>query len=126
FDTGETVSDAVAAILTREPDWNALPAGLPEPIRRLLRRCLEKNPDQRLHHIADARLEIAEAIADPSSGKRLATIPVQRAWMRVLPWAVAAAALGVAGFVVWASSGSRSSDGAPVRRVEVTLPISRQ
>jgi len=123
FDTGETVSDAVAAILTREPDWSALPAQLPEAIHRLLRRCLEKEPDRRLHHIADARLEIAEAIADPSSGKRLATIPVRRAWMRVLPWAVAAAALGVAGFVVWASSGSHSSAAAPVRRLELTLPI---
>src|SRR5688572_13802822 len=38
FETGETVSDAVAAILTREPDWNALPASLPAPMRRLLRR----------------------------------------------------------------------------------------
>jgi hypothetical protein len=38
FETGETVSDAVAAILTREPDWNALPANLPAPMRRLLRR----------------------------------------------------------------------------------------
>ena len=59
FETGETVSDAVAAILTRDPDWTALPPQTPGPIRRLLRRCLEKDPDRRLHHIADARIEIS-------------------------------------------------------------------
>ena len=65
FETGETVSDAVAAILTREPDWRALPPQVPESIRRLLRRCLEKEPDRRLHHIADARMEINDAISAP-------------------------------------------------------------
>ena len=41
---GETVSDAVAAILSREPDWLALPVETPESVRRLLRRSLEKDP----------------------------------------------------------------------------------
>src|SRR5882672_4744791 len=60
FDAGETVSDAVAAILTRDPDWTALPAGLPSGVRSVLRRCLKKDPERRLHHIADARLELEE------------------------------------------------------------------
>jgi serine/threonine protein kinase/Tol biopolymer transport system component len=125
FDTGETVSDAVAAILTRDPDWKRLPAHVPDSIRRLLRRCLEKDPDRRLHHIADARLEIADAINAPAvaSEQTVPQVPRSPIGMRLLPWAVAAAALGVAGFVVWASSGSRSSDAAPVRRLELTLPI---
>ena len=67
FETGETVSDAVAAILTREPEWSGLPPNLPSPMRRLLRRCLEKDPDRRLHHAADARLEIADAMSAPAS-----------------------------------------------------------
>ena len=39
---GETVSDTIAAVLEREPDWQALPAGTPAKIRDLLRRCLQK------------------------------------------------------------------------------------
>ena len=61
--SGETASDAVAAILGREPDWLALPAATPENVRRLLRRCLEKDPKRRVHDIADARIELDEALA---------------------------------------------------------------
>ena len=122
FETGETVSDAVAAILTKEPDWTALPTQTAEPIRRLLRRCLEKDPDRRLHHIADARLEISDAMSAPPADETPARASLQPAWTRVLPWAIAAVAIGVAAFAVWATSGSRSSDPAPVRRLELTLP----
>ena len=59
---GETVSDTIAAILEREPDWSALPAQTPASIRRLLQRCLEKDPKRRLRDIGDARLEIEEAL----------------------------------------------------------------
>jgi serine/threonine-protein kinase len=124
FETGETVSDAVAAILTKEPDWKALPTQVPEPIRRLLRRCLEKDPDRRLHHIADARLEIADAMSASSTDEALATRQVRPVWTRVLPWALTAVALSVAAFVLWASNGSRSSDTSPVRRLELALPPS--
>jgi serine/threonine protein kinase len=60
---GETVSDTMAAILSREPDWTALPLELPDSLRRLLRRCLTKDPRQRLRDIGDARLEIAEGMS---------------------------------------------------------------
>jgi serine/threonine protein kinase/Tol biopolymer transport system component len=53
-----TVSDTIAAILAREPDWAALPLRTPAKIRDLLRRCLQKDPSRRLHDIADARVEI--------------------------------------------------------------------
>jgi len=62
---GETVSDLVAAILEREPDWRALPNATPQNVRRLLRRCLEKDPKQRLHDVADARLELEEVLTAP-------------------------------------------------------------
>jgi serine/threonine protein kinase len=55
---GETVSDTLAHILKGEPDWGKLPSDTPIRIRTLLRRCLEKDPRERLHDIADARLEI--------------------------------------------------------------------
>src|SRR5437867_2109240 len=70
FEGGDTVSDAVAAILKSEPDWNAIPADTPEHVRRLLRRCLQKDPQKRLPHIGVARLEIDEGLArnEPAPG----------------------------------------------------------
>ena len=60
---GETVSDTLAAVLRQEIDWRALPAAVPTEIRRLLRRCLERNPKNRLHDIADARLVLDDLLA---------------------------------------------------------------
>ena len=59
---GDDVSETLAAVLTRQPDWRAL-AAMPPPIRRLLRRCLEKDPRRRLADIADARLDIDDALS---------------------------------------------------------------
>ena len=58
---GRTASDVLANVLKREPDWPGLPGETPEPIRRLLRRALAKDDRERLHDIADARLEIDDA-----------------------------------------------------------------
>jgi serine/threonine protein kinase/Tol biopolymer transport system component len=69
----ETVSDTIAGILEREPAWETLPADLPPTIRRLLKRCLKKDPSERLHDIADARLEIADAVSAPPAVDRPAT-----------------------------------------------------
>ncbi|MGB7217524.1 MAG: protein kinase [Vicinamibacterales bacterium] len=68
---GSTISDTIAFILTKEPDWTALPVTTPSSIRRLLRRCLMKAKEQRLSDIGDARFEIDEARA-PSSADSLA------------------------------------------------------
>ena len=64
---GDTISDTLAAILEREPDRTMLPADTPVPIRRLLRRCLEKDRNGRLDSAAGARLEIDDAIASPAA-----------------------------------------------------------
>ena len=56
-----TMADTLAAVLERDPDWEALPPPTPQPIVRLLRRCLDKNPARRLHDIGDARLELDDA-----------------------------------------------------------------
>lgn len=58
---GHTVSDTLAAVLEREPDWSRLPEALPVNIHRLLRRCLEKDSKRRLRDIGEARVEIEEA-----------------------------------------------------------------
>src|SRR5688572_20227765 len=62
---GDHVSDILTHVLGQDPDWSALPADTPVPIRRLLRRCLEKDRKRRLDSPADARLEVDDAIASP-------------------------------------------------------------
>jgi Tol biopolymer transport system component len=70
---GETLSDTIVAILERSPDWSALPSGLPPPVSRLLRRCLEKDMRRRLRDIGDARFDLDDtsAAADVASTARL-------------------------------------------------------
>jgi len=48
---GETLTDALGAIVHKKPAWDKLPDGLPSALRRLLRRCLVKDPHERLHDI---------------------------------------------------------------------------
>ena len=69
---GDTVTDIIAAVVTREPDWTAVPAATPASIRRLLARCLEKDPKRRVRDIGDVRFEIDETIARGSSDARSA------------------------------------------------------
>jgi serine/threonine protein kinase len=64
FDADD-ISSTLAFVITKDPDWTALPAAMPAPIRRLLRRCLEKDLKRRLPDIAVARLEIDEALTTP-------------------------------------------------------------
>jgi serine/threonine protein kinase/Tol biopolymer transport system component len=89
---GEDIAEALASVLKGQPDWTALPAETPPPIRRLLRRTLERDSRRRLSDMADARLEVDEAQelegADESPG---AMRPGANRWQRALPWAIAAA-----------------------------------
>ncbi len=62
-----TVTDTLAAVLDREPDWSVLPDKTPPAIRRLLRRCLEKDPKLRLHDMGDAGLDLQDALTSPSA-----------------------------------------------------------
>ena len=59
---GETQIEMIAAVLEREPDWQAVPAKTPAKIRELLRQCLQKDPERRLNEIADARKALDAAM----------------------------------------------------------------
>ena len=97
---GDTPSETTAAVLDRVPDWHALPDATPSGIRRLLQRCLDRDPSRRLHDIADARLEIDDALASPAAE----TLAVRAApSRRVIPVAIAALAGGaVIALLAWA------------------------
>src|SRR5215472_8113028 len=64
---GETLSDTLAAVLLKEPELDGLPGDTPPDIRRLLRRCLAKDAQQRLRDIGDARIVIDECLANPGA-----------------------------------------------------------
>ncbi len=98
---GETISDTIAAILEREPDRTMLPADTPLPIRRLLRRCLEKDRNARLDSAAGARLEIGDAIAFPGAEMlALARTPSRR--VKAVVVAALAGGTAIAAFAAWA------------------------
>ncbi len=81
---GDTVTDILAAIVGRDPDWTKLPADTPRVVQRLLRLCLEKDPSRRLRDIGDAWIGTEEQLAVLSSPHR----PV--ASSARLPWALLA------------------------------------
>jgi Tol biopolymer transport system component len=117
---GSDVSETLAAVIKDEPAWSALPADLPEPVRRLLRRCLEKDPKRRLSAIGDARLELDE----PSTPVPMTTAPgtpppqASRAgWVAAL--LMTAVAIGAVAWAGW----FRAPAAAPLMRVTVQAPL---
>ena len=110
---GDTVSDSIAKILEREPDWSALPAAVPARVRSLIVRCLEKDPRQRLRDIGEARIALQEPAAPPAdvAPERNAPRASRRetlAWGLCLAFALAAFALAI-GYAPPGSGGARRS-----------------
>ncbi len=119
--SGETVPDAIGAILHLDPDWTALPARTPERVRELMRLCLEKDSGRRLRDAGDARLELEAALAGMSgSGVAAAARSSGR-------WRIAAAALGVAiaagAFLLFRSRAIHGPIAAPSVRHLAVLPF---
>ena len=101
--SGKTVSDVLAGVLRIDPEWKSLPPNLHPHIRLLLERSLEKESKDRYHDIADARLDIQTALADPSgvlvqpNGEVAQAAPQSK-----LPWVALAVIVGiVAGVAGW-------------------------
>ncbi|HEY4229035.1 MAG TPA: protein kinase [Thermoanaerobaculia bacterium] len=118
---GETVSDMLAAVLRADIDWAALPRETPPSVRRVLRRCLDRDPKTRFHDIADARLELDEKL-EVAPAAPLAARPPRRA-----PWLVALAALAlVAGFGWWRALNFRPAAAPSAVRFAVSLPPTDQ
>jgi serine/threonine protein kinase len=88
----ETVTDTLAAVIEREPDWMALPRSTPPPIARLLRRCLEKDLKHRLRDVGDARFEIDDA----RTGSTVPPGDEARGIPRKWPWSLVGGAVVVA------------------------------
>jgi serine/threonine-protein kinase len=119
---GETASDCIAGILGREPEWAALPPRTPLKIREVLRRCLRKKRRDRLHDIADARIEIEEVLADPAAAETAVDVPPQRSWwVRALPWALAA--VMTLAFLVSLRANLEADRGAPRQSTHLSVVL---
>ena len=122
--TGETVSHVLGAVLQVEPEWGALPAGAHQPLRRLLRRCLQKDRRRRLRDIGDALTELDEAVTTQPTND-LAVTPVRQAaaWRRLMPWVASAFLVGgVGGLLVGGSATDSELSLRPARRFSIRPP----
>jgi serine/threonine protein kinase len=115
---GDTVSGTLAAILGREPDFTKLPADTPVPVRRLLRRCLEKDRKRRLDSASDARLEIEDSVAQSEEPQDV-FVTVSRNRERFV-WIVATLVLSTVALTLGISY-LRTPD-VPDMRVDITTP----
>lgn len=91
----DTASDSLAKVIEREPDWSSLPANVSPAIRKLLARCLKKDPSDRLHDMADARIEIDDARSSPEPPVN-APPSASRNWPAIVALGLAALALVIA------------------------------
>jgi serine/threonine-protein kinase len=114
---GETISDVLAKVIEREPDWSTLPAATPPRLRTLLRRCVKKDPKARLRDIGEARVQIEELLSGAPEDAGVPAIPQARSlWRRALPWAsTGALAAGLAAVLVLWAPWRNASPPAPLR-----------
>jgi serine/threonine protein kinase len=120
---GATISDVLAKIIERDPDWTALPAKTPQSIRTLLRRCLEKDPRQRLDSAAVARLEIEEAsVTQTTAVARGSDVSPGAGWpLRVLV-PVAALIAASSAVATWIMTRPAAGPAPTVNRFAISLP----
>ena len=117
---GETLSDTLASILERDPDWSALPPTTSAKLEKLLRRCLQKPTTRRLRDIGDARMELEDAFdEDRSDDRSKETTGATR--RPLLPWGVAAVLAVVVG-VQW----TRNPVESPKHVVRTAIPLPSQ
>ncbi len=114
---GDSRTDVMARVIEREPDWSKLPAGLPEPIVRLLKRCLRKNAARRLGYIGDARLDL-EDVESAAADAPLPPSTHRSIWRS--PWLVGAAGIGAGAALTLAVLHDQSVE-APIVRVSVPI-----
>ena len=127
--TGETISETLAAVLKTDPDWRVLPGVVPVRLRRLLRRCLEKDPKRRLQAVGDARIEIADVVDGRPDPELNVSTTARPTWRRVVPWAASAAlALGLTAVLAFWVPWRQPAAPAPMRLrtdlgIDVTLTL---
>jgi eukaryotic-like serine/threonine-protein kinase len=123
---GASRSDVVVSILEKEPDWTMLPAETPASIRRLLKRCVQKDLRRRFRDIGDARLELEDAVvsersSDPPTVADVTPARRRESWLRSSALIAAGVVIGALAMLGWPRSPT-ASDGADEVRFSVMLP----
>ena len=114
-----TTAETFASVLESQPDFATLPADTPDVTRRLIQRCLEKEPSRRIHHMGDVRILLEEASS--STGVHLSIHPA-RSNRRGL-WSAAAVTIAVVSAVVGWIAGQRSPSATTSAPIYVSVPF---
>jgi serine/threonine-protein kinase len=107
----------LARILMKEPDWTALPATVPPTMTTVLRRCLQKDPRQRLRAVGDLALALEDAFHTAPPAKTSMPVSTARGWLAVWVAVVSGVALASLALI-------RFSEAPAPRRLHVTVPLS--
>jgi eukaryotic-like serine/threonine-protein kinase len=116
---GDRVTDTLASVLRQEIPWSVLPAATPDFVRRLLGRCLERDPRRRLQAIGEARIALEDGSVAPLVSPTQA--PGKGRLFRILPWLLAAAVTFAAAWVL-STRGAPGTRPPEIQRFDVTFP----
>ena len=121
---GETVSETLAEVMKSEPPWTALPPETPATLRNIVRRCLEKDPRQRVRDIGDVRLALEGAFELVAADTSAPASGVRALGRRPLMLGLGLLLIGAAitGVGIWFLRPSASARPEPVSRFTITLP----
>jgi len=122
--SGETTSDILACVIRAEPGWDLLSESVPARIRELLRRCLQKDPRQRLQAIGEARIALDATIAGAPGEPAVNRTPdrLRPLWHRGLPWVLASLAIALAGAIGALYWSDKQPEGRQVVQASLLLP----
>jgi len=123
--SGETITDTLAAVVMKDPDWSQLPSKIPMRVRVLLQRCLQKDAKQRLRDIGDARISLDEVLSGAPEGASSIGVPsaegTKGGWQQVVLWSSFASLIvgAIVGLAVW---NLKPLPPKPVTRTVIDLP----
>ena len=120
---GETVSETLAEVMKSEPRWMALPPDTPANVRTIVRRCLEKDPRQRVHDIADVRLAMEGAFETATTDSTAVAASRFRLWQSPAAAVIIALSIAtIAGLAVWVSMRPAAAPPVQLLRFAVSPP----
>ena len=120
---GDDVSETLARVIDREPDWAALPSDVPPVLSSFLRRCLQKNLKQRIRDIGDVSLAMADAFETTGPVTGAENQPAGWRQSIRLTLGVSAVAAVATGFAVWSVTRPTAIESQPLSRLAFPLPL---